>query len=334
MNRRDAVFTFLALGATPLAALAQQPKRKVNRVALIFTASPISVMSGPEPSHPSVRAFVHELRVLGYREGENLILERRTAEGHFERFPDIVAELVRLKVDVIVTVGHEMALAAKNVTTTVPIVMGNSYLDPVELGLVASLARPGGNITGLTAAAGPGVEAKRVELMKTAIPKLRRLAFLGTKSDWEDAFGKSIHAAAKQLGVTLIHAEHTPENYRGAFAMILREHPDGVLIANTPVNFANMRIIVDFMAKGGLPTMYNRREYVEAGGLMAYGTDVPDLFRRAASYVDKILKGANPAELPVEQPMRFEFLVNMKTAKALGITIPQSTLLRADRVIE
>jgi putative ABC transport system substrate-binding protein len=334
MERRSFIGVIAGgLLAAPFAAEAQQAG-KVYRAALVFTTSPVSEMAGSEPVHPSARAFVHELRDLGYREGQNLILERRSAEGKFERFPDILAELVGLKADAIVTVGEEMTVAAKKVTTTVPIVMLVYGGDPVESGLVSTLARPGGNITGLVITASPEIEGKRVELLKTALPKIRRVAFLGMRRDWDEPFGKSIQSAARLLGVTLLHAMHTPNEYADAFAMIIREHPDAVLVANTPTNFANRRLIVDFMMKSRLPGMYSRREYVEAGGLISYGTHVPDLFRRAATFVDKILKGAKPTDLPIEQPTRFELVINFKTAKALGLTIPPSLLLRADEVIQ
>lgn len=332
MNRRTFLVGVGAFMATPFAADAQRPE---NRVGLIFTTSPVSVMAGSEPSHPSVRAFVHELRALGYREKQNLVLERRSAEGKFERFPDIVAELVALKADVIVIVGHPaLARAAKKVTTKVPIVIANSFFDPVKSGLVATLARPGGNITGLTATAGPEIGGKRLELLKMAVPEIRHVAFLGMRTDWEDPYGKSIQAAARLLGVTLLHAVHTPNEYADAFATIVRERPDAVLVANSAVNFANRRLILGFMAKSRLPGIYHRLEFVEAGGLMSYGTHIPDLYRRAATFVDKILNGANPADLPMEQPTRFALSINLKTAKALGLTIPQSLLLRADQVIE
>lgn len=333
MNRRVFIVGVGAFVATPLVAGAQQPG-KVYRVGLIFTTSPVSEMAGSEPSNPNARAFVHELRRLGYSEGQNLVLERRSAEGKFERFPDIVAGLVKLRTDVIVTVGHPMFIAVMKATTTVPIVMAPIYFDPLESGLVKTLARPGGNITGLTVTTGPEVEAKRLELFKTALPNLHRVAFLGMRSDWEDPFGESIQAAARLLGVTLLHAAHSPNEYTEAFAMVSRERPDAVLVANTAVNFGNRRLIVDFTTKSRLPSMYSRREYVEAGGLMSYGVHIPDLWRRAAAFVDRILKGAKPSDLPVERPTRYELSVNLKTAKALGLAIPQSLLLRADQVIE
>ena len=331
-SRFAAAVAFLFL-VSPLGAAAQ-PTGNTHRVGLVFTTSPISDMAGPEPGHPSARAFVHELRVLGYREGQNLVLERRSAEGKFDRYPEIVAELVALKADVIMTVGHPMTLAAIKATTAVPIVMAPMFFDPVEAGLVASLARPGGNITGLTISAGPEIEAKRLELLKTALPKIRRVAFLGTRTDYDDAAGKSIQAAARFLGVTLLHAVHSPREYGDAFGVIIRERPDAVFVANTPVNFANRDLIVGFTTKSRIPNIYSRREYVEAGGLMSYGIHVPDLYRRAATYVDRILKGARPGDLPIERPTKFELVINITTAKTLGLTISPSLLLRADQVIE
>lgn len=332
IQRRKFLTAAGLLLAAPLAAHAQQ-QGKVYRIALVLTTSLVSEMAGSEPSHPSVRAFVQALRTLGYREGQNLILERRSAEGKFERFPEILAELVRLKADVIITIGDQMTLAAKKMNTTVPIVM-MVYDNPVQSGFVATLALPGGNITGLVITPGPEIEGKRVELLKTVLPKIRRVAFLGMSGDLDDAFGKNIQSAARLVGVTLLHAAHTPTDYSGAFAMIIRERPDAAFVANSAPNFANRRLIVDFMQKSHLPAMYSRRETVEVGGLMSYGAHVPDLFRRAATYVDKILKGAKPADLPVEQPTKFELVINLKTAKALGISISQELLFRADELIK
>jgi len=323
----------LALGAllAPISTDAQQPG-KVYRVGLILTTAPVSEMAGPEPVEPPTRAFLHTLRSLGYVEGQNLVFERRSAEGKFERFTEIVAELVRLKTDVIVTVGTSMAQAAKQVTTTVPIVMAAS-VSPVEAGLVASLGRPGGNITGLTTNTGPEIEGKRLELLKDALPKISRVAYLGMKTDWEGPPGESVKAAAKALNVTLLHAQHAPNEYAGPFAVIARQRPDALFVASSAPHYAHRRVIVQFAVKNRLPGMYPWRELVEAGGLMSYGVSVSDLFRRAAGYVDKILKGAKPADLPIEQPTKFELVINLKTAKALGLTIPPSVLIRADEVI-
>jgi ABC-type uncharacterized transport system substrate-binding protein len=329
--------TFLAgtgamILAAPLAARAQQ-SGKVYRVGLVFTTAPVSEMIGPDPLHPLVRSFLEELRALGYVQGRNLVFEPRSAEGKFERLREILEGLVSLKVDVLVVNGNVMTRRAMEVTSAVPIVMV-FVNDPVADGLVASLARPGGNVTGVTGTAGPELEGKRVELLKEALPKIRRVAFLGTKSDWEDSFGKSTQAAARALHVTLVHAEHTPDEYRDAFARIVHERPDALLVPNTTSNFARRRLIVDFATKSRLPGMYYVRNFTEAGGLMSYGPDFRDHFRRAAVYVDKILKGAKPGDLPVEQPTKFELVINLKTARALGLTIPPSLLGRADEVIQ
>jgi putative ABC transport system substrate-binding protein len=261
------------------------------------------------------------------------MFEPRSAEGKFERFREILEELVSLKVDVLVVPGP-LVRRAKEVTSIIPIVMAGFVNDPVADGLVVSLARPGGNVTGLTGTVSPEIEGKRVELLKAALPKIRRVAFLGTKSDWEDSFGKSAQAAAQVVGVTLLHAEHTPDNYEDAFARIVREHPDALLVPNSTSNYARRRLIVDFAMKSRLPGMYPVRDFTEAGGLISYGLDFRDLFRRVTVHVDKTLKGAKPADLPIEQPTKFELVVNLKTAKALGLTIPQTVLIRADEVIQ
>jgi putative ABC transport system substrate-binding protein len=198
---------------------------------------------------------------------------------------------------------------------------------------VASLARPGGNITGHTNNTGPEIEGKRLELLKDALPKISRVAYLGMKTDWEGSSGKSVKTAAQALRVTLLHAEHTPNEYAGAFAVIARQRPDALFVADSPPAYAHRRLIVELAVKNRLAGTYARREFVEAGGLMSYGVSVSDLFRRAAGYVDKILKGAKPADLPIEQPTKFELVINLKTAKALGLTISPSVLIRADEVI-
>src|SRR5713101_5924573 len=336
MERR----TFMALVsgcllAAPFAAGAQ-PAGKVYRVGLISAAAPLSEIAGPEPLHPFVRAFVQGLRALGYVEGQNLILERRSAEGRYERFGDIVAELVRLKADVIVTVADLIVRAAKEVTTTVPIVMASSG-DPVGEGFVQSLARPGGNITGLTVRVGPEIGAKRLELLRDALPGVSRIAYLASKADkeWEGAFAKNVRAAAQVLGITLLLAEYTPHQYTDAFTLISGARADALFVgaAGGPV-YGDRGLIVDFATRTRLPSTFPFREAVELGGLMSYGVNSADVFRRAAGYVDKILKGAKPADLPVEQPTNFELVINLKTAKTLGLTISQSLLLRADQVID
>ena len=310
-----------------------QPAGKVYRVGLISVGTPLSEMAGPEPVNPTVRAFVQGLRALGYVEGQNLILERRASEGRVERFGGIVDELVRLKADVIVTNSDAMARAAKAVTTTVPIVMATSS-DPVGNGIVQSLARPGGNITGLTMVVGPEIEAKRLELLKAMLPGVSRVAYLASKEDkeWERPQGKSVRTAAQALGVTLVLAEHTLHQYTDAFARISRARVEALFVS--PAAYADRALIVNFATRARLPSTFRWREAVELGGLMSYGVNIADNLRRAADYVDKILKGAKPADLPVEQPTKFELVINGKTAKALGLTIPPSILARADQVIE
>ncbi|MGE5850318.1 MAG: ABC transporter substrate-binding protein [Candidatus Methylomirabilota bacterium] len=321
----------MTLFGAPLAAEAQQAG-KVHRVGFVMSSAHTSDLAGPDPA-PYVRAFVHAMRDLGYVEGQNLVLERRSAGARFERAPEIIAELVGLKVDVIVTGGNPVARAAKAVTTSAPIVMATSS-DPVEAGLVASLARSGSNVTGLTLDSGPEINGKRLELLKETVPNISRVAVIGSKEDWESPKGKNTQAAARALGLTLHLAEHKANDYAPAFALVTRERADAIFASLSGPNYANRRLIIEFAGKRHLPASYAFRESVEDGGLMSYGPSVVDLFRRAATYVDKILKGAKPGDLPVEQPTKFELVINLKTAKALGLKIPQSVLIRADAVIQ
>ena len=320
--------------AAPLVSEGQQTG-KVYRVGLIVTTSPVSEMTGPEPVHPSVRAFVQGLRALGWVEGQNLILERRSAEGRFERFGDIVAELLRLKTDVIVAPGDLIPRAAKAITTTVPIVMVTAE-DPVGAGLVQSLARPGGNVTGLMLVVGPEIEGKRLEIFREALPGVSRVAYLGSKQekDWEGPWGQSVRTAAQALGLTLVSAEFTSRQYADAFAQVTRARAEALFVSPSLMAFADRALVVELATRARLPTMFAYRQQVDLGGLMSYGVNVVDNFRRAASFVDRILKGAKPADLPVERPTKFELVINLKTAKALGLTLPQTLLLRADQVIE
>jgi putative tryptophan/tyrosine transport system substrate-binding protein len=323
-----------AVACSPFPAHAQQPANKVHRVGLIGLTPPVASMAGSDPVNPSFRAFVHGLRDLGHVEGRNLILELRSAEGRYDRFDAIIAELLARKVDVIVTVGNTMALAAKRATSTVPIVMMTSS-NPVEAGIVASLARPGGNVTGFTLDAGPEIEAKRLQMLKEAVPEATRVTFLGEKYFWEILEGKSARAAAVTLGIKLIQVEHESTGYPpDVFARILRDRPHALFFARNSPSHTHRQLIADFSLEHRLPGMYAWRENVEAGGLMSYGTNLPDLFRRVAGHVDKILKGTKPADIPVEQPIKFELVINGRTAKALGITIPPTLLTLADEVIE
>jgi ABC-type uncharacterized transport system substrate-binding protein len=335
VNTRRVFLGTLAGGFLAVTRAAEtQQAGKVYRVGLAQPSIPVSEMAGPEPVHLPTRALLQGLRALGYVEGQNLILERRSAEGRYERFGDIIAELVRLNADVIVTFTTPMNRAAKAVTNTVPIVMATGA-DPVGDGIVQSLARPGGNITGLTAAVGPEIEAKRLELLRAVLPSLSRVAYLGSKEDqdWERPYGRSVRTAAPALGVTLLLAEFTPHQYTDAFARIRRARVDALFVSWMAAG-SDWGLIADFAIRARLPSMFYYRESAERGGLMSYGVHVADNYRRAAGYVDKILKGAKPADLPIEQPTKFELVINAKTAKAIGLTIPQSLLLRADEVLQ
>ena len=328
--RRSTRRAFLiALGASALAApfklRAQQPTR-IPTIGLLVGVSRSAHLAHTE-------AFRQGLRELGYVEGKNVIIEYRYAGGELERTPSLAAELVRLKVNVIMTQGPG-AEAAKNATRTVPIVI-TDVADPVATGLVASLARPGGNVTGLSSLAAQ-MSGKRLELLKEAIPKLSRVAVLWDPSNANNVLSLGeTKAAAAPLQVTLQSVEvRGPDDFDPAFLAIKKEGAGALIVLRNPVNITHQARILGFAAERRLPAMYLDSGYTDAGGLMSYGPNRLDMWRRAAVYVDKILKGAKPADLPVEQPTKFELVINMKTAKALGITIPQSILVRADRVIE
>jgi putative ABC transport system substrate-binding protein len=327
MDRR-AFICALAGGflAVPLAVEAQPPG-KVWRIGYLGNSSP-SLESN------LVEGFRRGLRELGYVEGQNIIIEYRWAEGQYDRFPRFVAELVRLKVDVIVTTGTPATLAAKQASTTIPIVMAVAG-DALGAGLVSSLARPVGNVTGLSTLL-PELEGKRLELLKQVVPKLTHLAVLVNPANPFTTIGwRDVQIAAQALHVKVQRVEvREPEDFDRAFATIAREHADAFTISGDRFLLTHRKRIVELAAKGRLPAIYPYGEFVQDGGLMAYGPSYPVMFQRAAVYVDKILKGAKPADLPVEQPTKFELVINLKTAKALGLTIPQSLLLRADEIIQ
>ena len=329
MERRT--FLTLATGgllAAPLAVEAQ-PAGKVYRIGYLSNSPPNTL----EISRLH-EAFRQGLRERGWVEGRNAVIEWRFAEGRMERFPDLAADLVRLKVDLIVTTGGPAARAAKQATTTIPIV-AVAVSDPVGQGFVASLARPGGNVTGL-ATLFPELAVKRLGLLKEILPGVSRVAVLWNAANPGGVIIlRGVQAAARTLGVTLQSREvRGPDDFEAAFAKMSRERHDALMILDDPLLFQYRASLVDFAAKKRLPTMHPFRESVEAGGLIAYSVNPAELNRRAAEYVDKILKGADPAELPIEQPTEFELVINLKTAKALGLTIPPSLLQRADQVIE
>ena len=330
MRRRE--FITLLSGAAvgwPVAANAQQAAR-IARIGWL------GVHLAPNPQ--AREAFRQGLRDLGYVEGRNVVIEYRDAEGKYERLPALAAELVALKVDVIVAAaGNNLTLAAKQATKTIPIVF-TGVGDPVAIGLVTSLARPGGNLTGLSLL-GPELVAKRLELLTQAVPGVRQVALLWQPGVVREAADrdtlKGADVAARALGVQLHVVEaRAPADIDRAFADMTRAHAEAVTVLGGAMLNSERRRLADLAAKNRLPAVYPAREYVDAGGLMAYGPNAADLFRRAATYVDKILKGAKPADLPIEQPTKFELVINLKTAKALGLTIPPSLLGRADQVIE
>jgi len=274
------------------------------------------------------------LRELGYIEGQNIAIDYRYAEGKPDWYPKLAAELVRLKVDIIVTTGVGPTVAAKNATKTIPIVM-NLSADPVDAGLVESLARPGGNVTGLTLL-NRELGGKRLELFKEAVPKVARVAVLYDPANPPNVrdVKELLPVAAHALGLTIQPWEvRDADGFERVFAALNKERPDGLYVTTGPLLRANEKRIAGFALKSRLPSTYNYREAVDAGGLMYYGSDQVNSYRRVATYVDKILKGAKPADLPIEQPTKFEFAINLKTAKALNLTIPQKVLVRADRVI-
>jgi len=313
--------------AAPLAASAQ-PAGKVYRIGFIVTATP------DEVGH-LIKALSEGLWELGYVEGRNVVFERRFAEGRQERLPALATELVRLNVDVIVTGSNPVIAAVKQATATIPVVMAVSR-DPVGAGFIASLARPGGNITGLANDPGPEIIGKDLELLKEAAPRVSRVAFLWNPVPPGAGIYKNVvESAARTLGVTFQSVEVRGRNeFEGAFAAMVRERANGLVVATDPVFFGPRSQVVLLAARSRLPAVYGLREFPEAGGLMSYGPNVADQFRRAAIYVDKILKGAKSGDLPVDQATKFELVINLKTAKALGLTIPQSVLARADEVIQ
>ena len=310
-------------------AEAQQPK-KISRIGYL-SAFDSATESGRS------EAIRLALRELGYIEGQNIVTEYRSTESKPDRAPELAAELVRLKVDIIVVAGGaSWVLAAKNATKTIPIVMVGPGIDPVAAGFVESLARPGGNLTGITLITRK-LDGKRLELLKEAVPKVAHIAVLyesantGTARDVKE----EIPIAARALKLTIQPWEiRGPENFEEVFAAMVKQRADGLYVTGGSLMGANRKRIVGFAIKSRLPSMYNNREAAEAGGLMSYGADLADSYRRVATYLDKILKGAKPADLPVEQPQKFELVINLKTAKQVGVTIPQRVLGRADKVIK
>ncbi|MGH8864410.1 MAG: ABC transporter substrate-binding protein [Burkholderiales bacterium] len=319
----------LATGAlaAPLASFAQQKPPRVARIGFLGAASASAIPNWVE----TLRAG---LRDLGYVEGKNIVIEYRWADGKYERLPGLAAELVQLKVDVIVAAGTPAIPAAQQATSAIPIVMVGTG-DPVGSGFVASLSRPGGNITGLSNIV-VDVSVKYLELLRVAVPKLSRVAVLVNPGHpLHPDLLKNTQATAKTTGVKVLPAEaSTTSQIEAAVGAMTRERAGALIVLADPFFYTQAPRIAELAAKNRLPTMFWTRELVEAGGLMSYGQNIAEHFRRAATYVDKILKGTKPADLPVEQPTKLELVINLKTAKAIGLTIPQELLLRADKVIE
>jgi putative ABC transport system substrate-binding protein len=326
MLKRIVVVATVLLTAVSLVE-AQQPK-KVTRIGYLSSVN----LAAESARTEGIRLA---LRELGYIEGQNLAIEHRYSEGKFDRAPELAAELVRLKVDIIVVAGGiHWIRAAKNATKTIPIVMVGAGNDPVEAGLIESLARPGGNVTGLTNLSGK-LGAKRLELLKEAAPKVMRVAVFyepATPANVDEL--KEVQSVAPALKLTVQPWEvRAAEGFDRVFAALNKERPDGLHVLGSPLLNNNKRRIAGFALKSRLPSMYDSREAVDAGGLISYSADLTDSYRRVATYVDKILKGAKPADLPVEQPTKFELVINLKAAKQIGLTIPPNVLARADRVI-
>ena len=321
MGRIGLVILATILALAPVAAVAQ-PSTTIPRIGLLA------------PDATPWESLRIGLRDLGYVEGKSIALEERNSAGRNERLSDLASELVRLNVSIIVTWGTPATLAAKQVTKTIPIVI-TGVGDPVRSGLVSSLAHPGGNVTGLTVL-GPGLAAKRLELLKEAVPNMSHVAFLWNPANPDQKFSfNEVQAGARALGVTFHSVEaRSREELEQAFAAMKQSRPSALLMTADGVHQRYIGRIVAFTSETRLPAMYQLKEAVERGGLMSYGASLPDLGRRAAHYVDKILKGAKPEDLPVEQPTKFELVINLKTAKALGLTVPQSVLVRADEIIQ
>jgi putative ABC transport system substrate-binding protein len=304
-----------------------QQSGKMHRMGLLALAT-------SDQYAPLREVLEGRLRELGYIEGKNILIERRFADGRTDRLPDLAAQLVRLKLDVVVTGTNSEIAALKQATTTIPIVMVHAS-DPVDDGFIASLARPGGNITGLSMTASSELLAKRLELLKEMVPRLSRAAVLQQANvPGRVASYAALDDAARKLSVTLQFVDvHSPDDIESAFASMIRNRAEAFLISGGPVTWMRRQQIAELAIKNRLPGTHSLREYADAGLLFSYGVNLQALFHRAATYVDKILKGTTPADLPVEQPTKFEFIINLKTAKQIGLTIPPNVLARADRVI-
>jgi len=314
-----------------LAALTAPRRARAQQAAKVYRIGFLALTT-VEPIAPQLSALKDGLRALGYVEGRNIVFESRYADGRLDRLPDLATELVGLRVDVIVAGANPGIAAAKRATATIPIVMGNA-VDPVGNGFIASLARPGGNITGLSFDVSQDILGKNVATLKEIVPKLSRVGVLRQVESGTNF--AALEAAARQLNVTLEVVDvRSPDDFEGAFATMIGRQAGALIVVGGPLTYMRRQQIADLALKNRLPGIHALREYAQAGLLISYGPSLPDLYRRSGSYVAKILRGAKPADLPVEQPTKFELVINLKTAKALRLTIPQLLLLRADEVIQ
>jgi putative ABC transport system substrate-binding protein len=333
MRRREFIAGLL-VAATTVRTQAQQSE-KVYHIAIVHPSAAVADLS--ETGTPRFVAFFKELRRLGYVEGQNIVVERYSGAGRTEHYSELASEVVGQKPDLILTIRSRMVQHFKAATATIPVI--GLMADPVPMGIVDSLARPGGNITGICTDSGPEVIGKHLELLREAVPRMSKGGFLASRRVWEGPFGiAALQPAAERIGISIIgpplEGALREAEYRRVFDVLRQSRPDAVIVGDQAENLTNARLIAELAAMSRLPTIYTYREQVDAGGLMAYAPDLLDIYRRAAGYVDQILKGAKPGEVPIYLADRFELVVNVKAAKAIGLTIPPSLLMRADEVIE
>jgi putative tryptophan/tyrosine transport system substrate-binding protein len=336
MRRRNFIAGLASMTAAwPVAAHAQQPT-KTYHIALVHPSVSVAEMTETTGATPIYPVLFKELRRLGYVEGVNMVVTRYSGEGREERFPELCREVVRTNPDIIVTVTSRLVLSFKAATATIPVVA--SMADPVPFGIVASIARPGGNITGVSVEAGTDIWGKRLEVLREAIPTVSKVGYLGSRQMWDLPQVNVLREAARQLGISLIgppmESPIQGEEYRRVLGAMTQEHVDGVIISDQGEHFPNRQLIVDLVRAAQLPTIFPYREYFEIGALLVYGPSLLDLYRHLPGYVDQILKGAPPGELPIYLASKFELLINLTTAKALGLRIPPSLLVRADEIID
>jgi putative ABC transport system substrate-binding protein len=334
MRRREFITLAGGMAVWPLAARAQSTA-KTHRVAVVHPSASIADMS-ESGGNPAYAALFKELRRLGYIEGNNLVVTRYSAEGREDRFPELCQQVVRTKPDVIVTTASRLTLAFKAATDTVPVVA--TMADPVAFGIVTNIARPGGNITGVAVEAALDIWAKRLQILRETVPTAVKMGFLGSRKIWDSPQVLTLREAAQQLGMSVpgppMESPIQDEEYRRVIGAMAQEHVDGVIIGDQAEHFAHRQLIVDLVGAAKLPAIFPYREYFEIGALMVYGSSVSDAYRRLAVYVDQILKGARPGDLPIYLASKYDLLMNLRTAKALELTIPPSLLVRADEIIE